>query len=610
MDKNKTEIEILNNSNNNNSVELNVSNTRMSRLTNQFSIENLLSSHNNNNNQTNNSNMDNNTTSSPIESPTKAYNNNNNNNSNLDSLDYNQDDNHQTSPSSSEQIQIESEYNDSTQYQSSQQSIKTLPVAIAEQQQQQTTPSINCGFTQLGLNNFPFYNPWMGYLNHHPHLSHHQQQQQQQQHNSLHQESRLSHFFSNPTNSLAIHLQNLSAETTQNLNKRFSISTIDRHHSLQQLSSSSPPPVDENGLRISSITTTTTSSTPTSIMSNFLDPRSFLNHSDPRYRETLAHFMMNNCGDITAREKLTELLLASSANNNAIQNDYLIANNDLINSSTEQQQQQLLQNSNFDQRFKGRITLGTAAAAAAAAAVVASAFSQNDCHSDDISDECSDDGNSGHNASGESTKGSETGGSGGGGNNGNNNSSNNSNNSKSRRRRTAFTSEQLLELEREFHAKKYLSLTERSQIATSLKLSEVQVKIWFQNRRAKWKRVKAGLTSHGLGRTGNNGTKIVVPIPVHVNRFAIRSQHQHMEKMALSGPKPDLRKNPTSIDISSGFERFAPSLISAQHSIPIQMTTGSILPSSTGSTASAVAAAAAAITTAGILNSSTDQNAY
>jgi homeobox protein GBX len=47
---------------------------------------------------------------------------------------------------------------------------------------------------------------------------------------------------------------------------------------------------------------------------------------------------------------------------------------------------------------------------------------------------------------------------------------------KSRRRRTAFTSEQLLELEREFHAKKYLSLTERSQIATTLKLSEVQVR--------------------------------------------------------------------------------------------------------------------------------------
>lgn len=51
---------------------------------------------------------------------------------------------------------------------------------------------------------------------------------------------------------------------------------------------------------------------------------------------------------------------------------------------------------------------------------------------------------------------------------------------KSRRRRTAFTSEQLLELEREFHAKKYLSLTERSQIATSLKLSEVQVGVFMK----------------------------------------------------------------------------------------------------------------------------------
>jgi homeobox protein GBX len=57
---------------------------------------------------------------------------------------------------------------------------------------------------------------------------------------------------------------------------------------------------------------------------------------------------------------------------------------------------------------------------------------------------------------------------------GNSGSSSNSS-SKTRRRRTAFTSEQLLELEREFHAKKYLSLTERSQIAAALKLSEVQV---------------------------------------------------------------------------------------------------------------------------------------
>ncbi|XP_074230559.1 NK1 transcription factor-related protein 2 [Camelus bactrianus] len=80
---------------------------------------------------------------------------------------------------------------------------------------------------------------------------------------------------------------------------------------------------------------------------------------------------------------------------------------------------------------------------------------------------------------------------------------------KPRRARTAFTYEQLVALENKFRATRYLSVCERLNLALSLSLTETQVKIWFQNRRTKWKKQNPG--AEGAAQVGGGAPQPGAP---------------------------------------------------------------------------------------------------
>ncbi|XP_043992108.1 NK3 homeobox 3 [Gambusia affinis] len=79
-----------------------------------------------------------------------------------------------------------------------------------------------------------------------------------------------------------------------------------------------------------------------------------------------------------------------------------------------------------------------------------------------------------------------------------------------KRSRAAFSHEQVHELERRFSAQRYLSGPERADLACALKLTETQVKIWFQNRRYKTKRRQQATDLAALSSPKTVAVKVLV----------------------------------------------------------------------------------------------------
>ncbi|KAK2143781.1 hypothetical protein LSH36_814g03056 [Paralvinella palmiformis] len=96
---------------------------------------------------------------------------------------------------------------------------------------------------------------------------------------------------------------------------------------------------------------------------------------------------------------------------------------------------------------------------------------------------------------------------------------------KRRKSRTAFTNQQIYELEKRFLYQKYLTPADRDEIAQSLGLTNAQVITWFQNRRAKLKRDLEELKADVTAAKHLSDDDTVLPNVVQIDEIQLFNKH-------------------------------------------------------------------------------------
>ncbi|XP_003745853.1 homeobox protein DBX1 [Galendromus occidentalis] len=145
-------------------------------------------------------------------------------------------------------------------------------------------------------------------------------------------------------------------------------------------------------------------------------------------------------------------------------------------------------------------------------------------------------------------------------------------------RRAVFSDAQRSGLERRFQIQKYISKPDRRKLAEKLGLKDSQVKIWFQNRRMKWRnsREKAGETrEQTLPNRRNPDLSHPKPVNSHLSSASVTvplvpsppmPQSLVLPKRLLAPDSPFLDREDEAFDHSKGaFERPSSSPASQDH---------------------------------------------